>query len=1264
MGNWKKVVAAIAALPMAFAGLAIGAGTAAAADATAPAPVASYPLTANANDVSGNNLNGTAQSGVTFSATDGATLAGGKATTAGTDAIALPNDIGAKAKAANAVTISAWIRNGTTKTNTAALYLGEQPAGNNMPTHYWLLNPSNPSGNYKSVITNATNANAPYNTEVGSSSTSTADVAGKWANYTTVISATSITSYLNGKQIQTAARSQSMADWTGDINAYIGRSNYTGDKTWGGFVQDLRFYDSALSADQVSAVFADAQTDATRKAVAEAAASALDLGIKGNVTSDITLPTTGLYGATVTWASDNEAVISPAGKVTPAAADTSVKLTATVTVNGASATRTFELTVPAKIDDPQQVADKLLVDYQLTNGTKLATSLYGATISWTAAGDGAKLVAADGTVTGADGDDVVAVDLTATITLDGKNATKTFKGLRIMPKNARTLASYTRDHSINGGARVGDALHLALSDGTKYTALNTNYGVAFAEAKIDGTATTESTTIRGLIDPYLFRMKDGRYAYVAAFTDVNGNRVDGGQIAFSTSGDLMAWSGKPNEDERGDMVKVTDDTTVFDAGTIAAGYDAAAGNYRISWQVNGVDKYVTTTDFKTFSAVRNGVGFARTKADLAGVANAVSANTMAVTKTTAATLTEKLGRVHNTGVEQPATITVKKGTDPAKLKEQISGGVEQKDGTLSKGKTLKAEYSDGSTFDFRVNWNEDQLKSLSTDEAGETTIEGTAIQQNYSEQFPMMSNRADPNIVYYKGKYYAMGTSDTGGMKTLFIRSSDTLAGLKDQKAGTATEGGYKVEGQDTYLFGENDGLGHKGYHWAPELHVIDGKLYCFYATYPTGGAGDENITASPNWAGPSAYVMELKDGGDPTRTADWIEHRVQAKDGGVLSPHGLSIDMTYFEVGDKAYIAWSQGDQVRKGAKANVSIAEVSKDKPWQALTDPQRIMRPEWGWELDGVNEGPNVLVSGGKVYMVFSAQLVTPQYATGMLIANVGDDLTKASSWTKSNYPWLHNGTFAGQYGLGHNSYFSDPYGDVYNVYHAMTNGSRNTARHAGVVPVHFRADGTPIIDMTTTEELQREYAAANYVKLTVKVVDDAVSTDATLKSLKVAGSDIDLTKAATAEGASLEVADPSEVKADDVVAVANDENAGKPVVTVENGKVTVVVTAQDGTTAKTYTVNLVKKSEPAPNPDPSEPNEPTTPTKPNGNGSNTGNSGNAGTNGAGETGGDAANGQQSGKSGTLSKTGVAVSAVALVTVVLAGAGVVLTLRRRRA
>lgn len=264
-------------------------------------------------------------------------------------------------------------------------------------------------------------------------------------------------------------------------------------------------------------------------------------------------------------------------------------------------------------------------------------------------------------------------------------------------------------------APAWQCLALAPDNGTTTTALNTNYGVAFAEAKINATANTESTEVRGLVDPYLFQLKDGKYAYVAVFTDVNGNRVDGGQVAFSTSSNLTDWSGKPNEDERGDMVTVTSDATLFDAGSIAAGYDASAGEYRISWKVNGVAKYVTTKDFKTFSEVKNGVGFERAQADLTGIDNAVagSGNAIALTKDVADSLTERLGRVHNTGVEVPTDITVQANkTTKDDLLAQINGGAELDNGNLSKGATATATYSDGSTFDFRVNWNQDDLNKI------------------------------------------------------------------------------------------------------------------------------------------------------------------------------------------------------------------------------------------------------------------------------------------------------------------------------------------------------------------------------------------------------------------------------------------------------------------------------------------------------------------------------------------------------------------------
>ena len=1219
MGKWKKTVAAIAALPVMIAGLASGPVTAMAADndggLTDANLVASYDFE-DANDkgkdISGNNNDLTVKGENVEYGVPGDHQSGG-------NAIQLRGNDGQYLELPNG------LLNGTDSFTVQFDSKSRMAANDNFfsftigsDNQKYFFSRLRPTSVY-TAITKDSNGN-----EQGVTATQSANV---WHTYRISVSPTFIATFIDGnlaainKNVTTK-----LSELGTDLPMNFGKSTWAGDKYYNGGLDNIKIWKAAYVSD---GMVWDGVT------------------LPGSTEGSVTLPAKDALGNTITWSSSNTAVLGNDGTLVKAPAqDTDVTFTAKSTVNGIEYTKTFTVNVAAAITAADAAAERLLVDYQLTAGATLPTAIAAAPdakVTWKSSDT--SLVKDDGTVVGADGDAEKTVDLTATVTLGTTSTTKKFTGVRVMPKSAQKLSSYTRDRSINGGSRVGNALHLALNNGTTTTALNTNYGVAFAEAKINATANTESTEVRGLVDPYLFQLKDGKYAYVAVFTDVNGNRVDGGQVAFSTSSNLTDWSGKPNEDERGDMVTVTSDATLFDAGSIAAGYDASAGEYRISWKVNGVAKYVTTKDFKTFSEVKNGVGFERAQAHLTGIDNAVAGRgkAIALTKDVADSLTERLGRVHNTGVEVPTDITVQANkTTKDDLLAQINGGAELDNGNLSKGATATATYSDGSTFDFRVNWNQDDLNKIDLTEAGTYEISGTINQQNYSEQFPMMSNRADPNIVYYNGKYYAMGTSDTGGMKTLFIRSSDTLAGLKDQKAGTATEGGYKVEGQDVYLFGENDGLGHKGYHWAPELHVINGKLYCFYATFPAGKAGDENITNSPNWAGPSAYVMELKDGGDPTKTADWLEHRVQAKDGGVLSPHGLSIDMTYFEAGGKSYIAWSQGDQERKGAKANVSIAEVNSDKPWQAITEPQRLMRPEWGWELDGVNEGPNVLVSGGKVYMVFSAQLVTPQYATGMLIANVGDDLTDPASWTKSNYPWLHNGTFAGQFGLGHNSYFTDPYGDTYNVYHAMTSGTNNTARHAGVVPVHFRADGTPIIDMTTSEELDQ---SKKNVTLKVVVTEDQVSSDATLKSLNVVGSDIDLDTAASTEGAALEVDDPSKVTDADVQAVANDANA-KATVAVANNVVTVTVTTQDGATVKVYRVVLTKK---AVAPDPEDPTDPDS-GKDNGD-KNTGKDPDKGDNKGDKPGAD------------LSETGAAVLSLGGAVVALAVAGISLTIWRKR-
>lgn len=83
-------------------------------------------------------------------------------------------------------------------------------------------------------------------------------------------------------------------------------------------------------------------------AKAEAAAAAIALVHPDDVRGNLTLPTTGAGSATITWASDDPAVVDDAGIVhrpVHGAGNDTVVLTATVTVGASSATRDITLTV-------------------------------------------------------------------------------------------------------------------------------------------------------------------------------------------------------------------------------------------------------------------------------------------------------------------------------------------------------------------------------------------------------------------------------------------------------------------------------------------------------------------------------------------------------------------------------------------------------------------------------------------------------------------------------------------------------------------------------------------------------------------------------------------------------------------------------------------------------------------------------------------------------------------------------------------------------
>ncbi|WP_292899077.1 alpha-L-arabinofuranosidase C-terminal domain-containing protein [Microbacterium sp.] len=246
------------------------------------------------------------------------------------------------------VTVSAWLQDRTGAGNQAAMFFGTTE---NLPQQYWLLNPANPAGRVKSVLTDGPRIAQPWTLERGISPTdgsrgipgpaATTD----WALYTTVITPTSITAYLDDTKIGTVASTRTIADFGSDLVAYIGKSSYP-DRVWKGGVRDVAIYDTALTDDDVKALVA--QGTPSNQEDVDAAAAALAIPGADDVRGNVTLPTSGSNGTMVSWTSSDPSVVSATGEVTrPAhgAAAKTVEVTATVSKGSSSATRAFTLAV-------------------------------------------------------------------------------------------------------------------------------------------------------------------------------------------------------------------------------------------------------------------------------------------------------------------------------------------------------------------------------------------------------------------------------------------------------------------------------------------------------------------------------------------------------------------------------------------------------------------------------------------------------------------------------------------------------------------------------------------------------------------------------------------------------------------------------------------------------------------------------------------------------------------------------------------------------
>lgn len=165
------------------------------------------------------------------------------------------------------LTISVWLKNYSGNINTSAMFVGTKE---NMPTSYWLLNPANPAGKMKSVMTNSVDKQAPYKTEVGiSASVASQGVDGPktgigWNHYVTVITPDSITGYFNGQKVGSSPLNRKFSDFGTDLVAYIGKSSYP-DVTYTGYVREVHVYEGIKTDAQIQELYKeyDMETIAT-----------------------------------------------------------------------------------------------------------------------------------------------------------------------------------------------------------------------------------------------------------------------------------------------------------------------------------------------------------------------------------------------------------------------------------------------------------------------------------------------------------------------------------------------------------------------------------------------------------------------------------------------------------------------------------------------------------------------------------------------------------------------------------------------------------------------------------------------------------------------------------------------------------------------------------------------------------------------------------------------------------------------------------------
>lgn len=214
-------------------------------------------------------------------------------------------------------------------------------------------------------------------------------------------------------------------------------------------------------------------------------------------------------------------------------------------------------------------------------------------------------------------------------------------------------------------------------------------------------------------------------------------------------------------------------------------------------------------------------------------------------------------------------------------------------------------------------------------------------------------------MIFHGGFYYYSESRDD---RRIFIRRSRTIAGI-------GADSGVCV--WTAPVTGRNC-----DHVWAPELHLIDGRWFIYYAA-------DDGENANHRM-----WVLE-SEGSDPLG-------RYHCR--GLLETGGWAIDGTILTINDgRRYFFWSGWPGQHNGQQnlyasamrdpvtlSGSRVLIATPDKPWERVAMP--------------ICEGPQVLKRNGDIFIVYSASgSWTADYCLGLL-HNKSQNVLDPAAWTK--------------------------------------------------------------------------------------------------------------------------------------------------------------------------------------------------------------------------------------------------------------------------